>query len=169
MTWAFDRGATLEWLETNGLGGWASSTVLFANTRRYHGMLVAATETERRVLVAKLDESVSGVELGTNRFPGAIHPRGFEHIVAFTKDVFPAWEYEVHGVHLRKTVVAPRGENTTIVLYEVLDAPAPFEMRLRPFLAGREYHALQHRGGSVALVNSDVPGQGLRSATAGWP
>ena len=72
----YDGAAALEWIETNGLGGWASSTVCFANTRRYHGLLVAATETERRVLVAKLDESIDGVSLATNRFPDAIHPRG---------------------------------------------------------------------------------------------
>src|SRR6266498_1657813 len=97
----FDRAAALEWIETNGVGGWASSTVSFASTRRYHGMLVA--ETERRVLVAKLDEAVAGVALATNRFPGAIHPRGFEHLVAFRKDVFPQWEYDAAGVRLRKT------------------------------------------------------------------
>jgi predicted glycogen debranching enzyme len=164
----YERAAALEWLETNGLGGWASSTVCFANTRRYHGLLVAAAETERRVLVAKLDETVDGVALATNRFPGAIHPRGFEHIVSFARNVFPVWEYEVGGVRLRKTVVAPRGENTTIVLYEVLAAPAPFELRLAPFLAGRDYHALQHRGGSVDHVNIDVPGSRFESAPDWW-
>jgi predicted glycogen debranching enzyme len=164
----YDGAAALEWLETNGLGGWASSTVCFANTRRYHGLLVAATETERRVLIAKLDETVGGVALATNRFPGAIHPRGFEYLVAFARNVFPVWEYEVGGVRLRKTVVAPRGENTTIVLYEVLAAPAPFELRLAPFLAGRGYHALQHRGGSVDHVNVDVPGSRFESAPDWW-
>src|SRR5947209_5207591 len=131
----FDRASELEWLETNGVGGWASSTVCFANTRRYHGLLVAATETERCVVVAKLDETVNGASLATNRFPGAIHPRGLDHLVAFRKDLFPEWEIEAGGVRLRKTVVAPRGENTTIVVYEVLDAPAPFEMTRAPFLA----------------------------------
>src|ERR1044072_5370467 len=104
---SFDRASELEWLETIGLGGWASSTVCFANTRRYHGMLVAATETERRVLVSKLDETVNGISLATNRFPCAIHPRGLEHIVSFRKDVFPEWELEAGGVRLRKTIVAP--------------------------------------------------------------
>src|SRR5947207_10883375 len=164
----YDGAAALEWIETNGLGGWASSTVCFANTRRYHGLLVAATERERRVLVAKLDESIDGVSLATNRFPGAIHPRGFEYLVSFARKVFPVWEYEVGGVRLRKTVVAPRGENTTIVLYEVLAAPAPFELRLAPFLAGRDYHSLQHRGGSVDHVNIDVPGSRFESATDWW-
>src|SRR5256885_4717455 len=166
----YERGAALEWLETNGLGGWASSTVCGANTRRYHGMLVAATATGRRVLVAKLDESVGGVDLGANRFPGAIHPRGFEHIVSFTREVFPVWEYEANGVRLRKTVIAPRGENTTIVLYEVLAAPAPFELRLTPFFADRDYHSLRRRGAEApgAYVSIDVPGARSVSAPDWW-
>ena len=73
------------------------------------------------MLVSKLDETVNGVDLAANRFPGAIHPRGFERLVSFRRDVFPVWEYAAGGVRLRKTVVAPRGENLTIILYEVLD------------------------------------------------
>ena len=54
----FERATSLEWLDTNGLGGWSSSSVCFANTRRYHGMLVTASRSraERTVVVAKLDE-----------------------------------------------------------------------------------------------------------------
>ena len=166
----YERAATLEWIETNGLGGWASSTVCGASTRRYHGMLVAATETGRRVLVAKLDERVNGIDLSTNRFPGAIHPRGFEHIASFERGVFPVWEYEADGVRLRKTVVAPRGENTTIVLYEVLAAPAPFELRLTPFFADRDYHALRRRTPEPPgpYVSIDVPGARFESAGDWW-
>src|SRR3954447_17012525 len=142
----FDRASQLEWIETNGLGGWAGSSITFANTRRYHGMLVAASpgRTERTVLVSKLDETINGTDLGANRFRDAIHPRGFEHLVSFRRGVFPVWEYAAGGVTLRKAVVTPRGENLTIVLYEVLDCGAPFEMRLSPFVAGRDYHALIH-------------------------
>src|SRR5947199_8789567 len=109
-------------------------------------MIVAATERDSRGLVANVDESCGGIDVDANGFPGAIHPRGFEHIVSFTREVFPVWEYEANGVRLRKTVAAPRGENTTIVLYEVLAAPAPFELRLTPFFADRHYHSLLRRG-----------------------
>jgi predicted glycogen debranching enzyme len=166
----YERAAALEWIETNGLGGWASSTVCGANTRRYHGLLVAATETGRRVLVSRLDETVGGIELATNRFPGAIHPRGFERIAAFARGIFPVWEYEADGVRLRKTIAAPRGENTTIVLYEVLAAPAPFELRLAPFLADRDYHALRRRTEQPpgAFVAIDVPGARFVSGGDWW-
>lgn len=157
----FERASELEWLETNGLGGWASSSVIFANTRRYHGMLVAANEgrTERTVLVSKLDETVAGADLAANRFSNAIHPRGFEHLVSFQRGIFPVWEYLARGVRLRKTVVTPRGVNLTIVLYEVLDCGKPFELRLSPFLAGRDYHSLIHcTDAALPYVHIDVPG-----------
>ena len=167
----FERASQLEWLETNGLGGWAGSSVTFANTRRYHGMLVAALpgRTERTVLVSKLDETVNGIDLATNRFSGVIHPRGFEYLVSFQRDVFPVWEYAVGGVRLRKTVVAPHGENLTIVLYEVLDCSAPVELRLSPFLAGRDYHSLIHcTDAALPFVHIDVPGATFHAKPDCW-
>src|SRR3954453_3422000 len=80
----FDRAVKREWIETNGLGGWASSTIVGANTRRYHGLLVAGSRSrsERWVLVSKLDETIvldeHRYELGCNRYPGVISPLGFE-------------------------------------------------------------------------------------------
>jgi predicted glycogen debranching enzyme len=167
----FERASELEWIETNGLGGWAGSSVIFANTRRYHGMLVAALpgRTERTVLVSKLDETVNGVELATNRFPDVIHPRGFERLVSFRRDVFPVWEYSAGGVKLRKTVVAPHGENLTIVLYEVLDCSRPFALRLSPFVAGRDYHSLIHcTDASLPFIHIDVPGATFNAKPDCW-
>ncbi|HYG62902.1 MAG TPA: glycogen debranching enzyme N-terminal domain-containing protein, partial [Thermoanaerobaculia bacterium] len=144
------RSAGMEWLETNGLGGWAGTTVAGLHSRRCHGLLVAATEPPggRAVLLSRLDETlhVAGetFELSCNQFPGAIAPRGFEHLASFSKDLFPVFEYEAGGIRLRKTVAAVDGENTTLVLYEVLEAPGPFLLSLRPFVAGRHQHALAH-------------------------
>ncbi len=167
----FERASQLEWLETNGLGGWASSSITFANTRRYHGMLVAALpgRTERTVLVAKLDETVAGVDLAANRFPGCIHPHGFEHLVSFQRGIFPVWEYVTGGVTLRKTIAAPRGRNVTIVLYEVIDCASPFELRLSPFLAGRDYHALIHDDdAALPYVHINVPGATFEAKPDRW-
>ncbi len=157
----FERASQLEWIETNGLGGWAGSSITFANTRRYHGMLVAAPpgRTERTVLVSKLDESVAGIDLASNRFPGCVHPCGFEHLVSFSRGIFPVWEYNAGGVNLRKTVVAPHGRNMTVVLYEVIECQSPFELRLSPFLAGRDYHSLIHcSDAALPYIHIDVPG-----------
>src|SRR5258706_453978 len=167
----FERASQLEWLETNGLGGWPGSSITCATTRRYHGMLVAAERgrTERTVLVANLDETVAGVDLASNRFPDCIHPRGFEHLLSFRRDVFPVWEYAVGGISLRKTVIAPHGRNATIVLYDVVDCEEPFELRLTPFLAGRDYHSLIH-GTDAALpyVHISVPGATFEAKPDRW-
>lgn len=158
MTISFDRSVTKnfeqairrEWLETNGLGGWASSTISGAHSRRYHGILVAATTPPvgRMVMLSKLDETIvtadNRYDLGANQYPGTVHPRGFEYLASFQKEIFPQFEYEAGGVRLRKTIVAPNGENTTIILYEVLDAPAEFTLELRSFMAPRDYHGLSH-------------------------
>jgi predicted glycogen debranching enzyme len=140
----------LEWLETNGLGGWASSTIIGCNTRRYHGLLVAATKppAERMSLVSKLDETIlidnERFEIGTNDYGDVTHPEGYQYLTSFTKDLFPEWIYEVNGVALKKTITMVHNENTTLVLYEVLKAPLKFTLELLPLISARGYHALQH-------------------------
>jgi glycogen debranching enzyme len=143
----FTQVASLEWLETNGIGGWASATVAGLHSRRYHGLLVAAEETgSRTVLLSRLDETLhidgASWDLGCNQFPGTIAPQGYRHLASFHQGLFPVFEYEAGGVRLRKTVAAVHGENTTLVLYEILEASGPFVLSLRPFVAARDLHVL---------------------------
>ncbi len=155
VTQNFEQAAGREWLETNGLGGWASSTISGAHSRRYHGMLVAATRPPvgRMVLLSKLDETlaVDGARfmLSANKYPGVIYPEGFRHLVSFSKELFPEFVFEAGGIRLRKTVAAVNGENTTLVLYEVLEAPRQFVMQLQPFMAPRDYHSLAHANDAI--------------------
>jgi predicted glycogen debranching enzyme len=145
-----------EWLETNGLGGWAGATITGAHTRRYHGLLVGAIEppARRMVLVSKLDETIvlggQRYELGTNVFQQeAVHPAGYQYMTQFTKDLFPEWQYELPGISLVKTIAMVQDENTTLVLYHVLQAAQPFILELQPFLGVRDYHALVHENNAV--------------------
>ena len=86
----FEAATSREWLETNGLGGWSSSSVLGCNTRRYHGLLVAATvpPAERTALVSKMDETIIAndqrYELGVNDYGDTIHPKSFTHLHSFS-------------------------------------------------------------------------------------
>jgi predicted glycogen debranching enzyme len=145
----------LEWLESNGLGGWASSTIIGAHTRRYHGLLVAALRppVDRMVMLSKLDEAIEfnkeRIELGTNLFPGTVHPAGYQYLKTFSKNLFPSFIYETGGIRLQKTVAAVNGENTTLILYEVLEAPSAFTLRLQPFMAGRGYHSLMQANDAI--------------------
>ena len=135
-------------LKTNGLGGWASSSIIGCNTRRYHGLLVAAIvpPTERMALVSKLEETIvvnnQQFELGVNNFGGVIRPDGNQHQVSFTRGLFPQFTYEAGGIKLEKTVGMVQGENTTVVVYNVLEAIQPFELELLPLLSVRGYHRL---------------------------
>lgn len=140
-----------EWLETNGIGGFASSTIIGMNTRRYHGLLVAANvpPVGRVVLLSKLEETlvVDGRrhELGTNQFPGAIHPQGHLSLKEFRLDPFPVFTYSVDGVTLVKTVFMVYGENTTVVAYDAEGAAGrEVALEIRALAAFRDYHATTH-------------------------
>ncbi len=160
VTHDFENAASREWLEANGLGGWASGTIAGCHTRRYHGLLVAATRPPvgRMVLLSKLPETleVGGerFELDTNRYAGAVNPRGYERLSNFALEPMPTFIYEAGGVTLRKTITAIHGENTTVVSYEVLDAPSAFTLELRPLIAYRDYHALQHANDALRFANA---------------
>ena len=151
----YDEAILLEWLETNGLGGWSSSSVIGCNTRRYHGLLVAAIKapTERMVLVSKIDETIcingECFELGVNNFGDAINPNGHLYLSKFTKDLFPEWTYELKGITIKKTIAMVQGENTTLVLYTVVKATKAFTMELQPFIAARGYHELQNKNSNL--------------------
>jgi predicted glycogen debranching enzyme len=144
----FNSSRSLEWLETNGLGGYASGTVSGAHSRRYHGLLVAATHPPagRMNLLSKLDETIvmgqERYELGTNQYPGAVHPQGFQFLKKFQRDLFPEFHFEAGNVEIKKTIAALHGENTTLILYEVVKAPVAFGFELLPLYACRDFHGL---------------------------
>ncbi|MBM3737768.1 MAG: glycogen debranching protein [Acidobacteria bacterium] len=144
-----------EWLETNGLGGFASSTITGCNTRRYHGLLTAATKPPlgRIVMLSKIDETLviggDRYELGVNQYPGAVHPTGHRYLKDFRLDPFPTFLYQMNGVELEKRVFMVQGENTTVIEYELrsLDSdPVPeCTLELVPLIAFRDYQSTSHR------------------------
>jgi predicted glycogen debranching enzyme len=123
----FDKALRLEWLVTNGLGGYASSTVLNINTRKYHGILVAAFNPpiDRHVVLSKLDEDVTiedkNFPLGSNEFKDTIYPNGFSRLRSFSQNPFPTFNYEVLGLYLRKILFMPYARNMTVARYDVIN------------------------------------------------
>jgi predicted glycogen debranching enzyme len=165
---SLETAQSREWLETNGIGGFSSSTITGLNTRRYHGLLTAATKPPvgRLVLLSKLEETliIDGrrYELSTNQYPGAVHPQGFCYQTGFRLDPFPVFTYEVEGVRFEKSVFMVQGENTTVVQYEVHALPdgsstAPIVLEIRPLIAFRDYHSTTHENSSL---NSKVETEG---------
>ncbi|HTQ27529.1 MAG TPA: amylo-alpha-1,6-glucosidase [Puia sp.] len=151
----YDQAVQYEWLDTNGLGGWSSSTIIGCHTRRYHGLLVAATmpPVERISLVSRLDETILAgeamFELGTCDYGSVIHPNGYQYLYLFTRGLFPEWEYEAGGIRLKKTLAMLHGENTTLIKYQVLKAPGPFTLQLLPMLSGRDCHGLTRQNNEI--------------------
>jgi len=141
----YARSSRLEWLETNGTGSFAMGTVSGANTRRYHGYLVAdaAPPTGRAVWLAKVDETVDGHALGVNQFPSVVHPEGHRLLAEFTMEPNPRWTYQVGGIRLAKSLYLVPGRNIAVIEYA---ANAPCRLAVRPFLAGRDYHSLRRAG-----------------------
>jgi len=153
---SYQEGAKREWLTTNGLGGYASSTILGANTRSYHGLLVAALNppTERTLLLSSLDEeliSESGqYNLACHQYPGAIYPEGFRHLEEFRQDPIPTFLYRTEdGAAIEKKVFMVGSENTTVVRYEI-DGFGLF--RVVPLVNCRSFHVASR----APLINQEV-------------
>ena len=141
-----------EWLITNGLGGYASSTVLGINTRKYHGLLVVALDPpgNRTVCVSKLDEDVlvgdDVYRLGSNEFHDAIYPDGYKLIASFSLDPFPTYIYDVGNVAVTKTVFMPKNKNAIAVTYKISNRNNnEVKLRLLPLLTCRYFHTVVYR------------------------
>ena len=147
-----------EWLETNGIGGFASASLAGANTRRYHGLLTAALHPPvgRYVLLSKLEDTIflngERYELSCNLYPGTTHPKGYQFLKAFRLDPFPVFTFEVGGVQIEKRVFMVHGENTTVVEYDVIGETS-CTLEIRPLIAFRDYHSTTHANSGL---NSDL-------------
>lgn len=143
----------LEWLEADGLGGFASGTVSGLRTRRYHALLCVALQPPvgRHVLVNGLEEQVvaddATIPLSSQLYqPDIVHPAGHRHITAFAAEPFPTWTFTTPGEKPRiieKRIFAVHGRNLVVVTWKLVSGP---ECRLdvRPLLSGRFAHALHH-------------------------
>jgi len=144
----------LEWLVTNGIGGFASGTVSGALTRRYHGLLIAAQKPPvgRTLLLAKLAERLeldgASIELDVNRWTsGAVTPGPPAHLESFELDgTIPLWTWAIGDTRLEKRVWMEHGENTTYVQYRLAAGPSPVLLRLRALANHRDMHAVTARG-----------------------
>jgi predicted glycogen debranching enzyme len=140
-----------EWLEANGIGGFATSTMIGANTRRQAGLLVASLRppVDRHVLLSKFEERVfvNGHEahICTNLYPGTVYPHGFNIQTEFRLRPWPTFRYANDDFEVEKTVLMVYGENTTVVGYRNMRSRGALEIKLRPLLACRDYNSLQKR------------------------
>ena len=166
-------GLTKEWLVTNGRGGYAASSILNINTRRYHGLLVAAPQdpADRFVLVAGLEEHCSlgahsmtlatggtapgsGVHALSNHeyHDGTIHPQGYLSLARFELDhLLPIWTYSFGSTLIEKRIWMVHGEDTTVVSYRLLTEGELVNLMVRPLCALRHFHYHQHAPRTIEL------------------
>jgi predicted glycogen debranching enzyme len=175
-----DAALRREWLETNGLGGFASSTIIGLNTRRYHGLLVAATKPPvgRIVMLSKLEETLfiegQPFDLSANRYPGVVHPQGFRYLKQFRLDPFPVFTYEIEGIEIEKAVFMIQGENSTVVQYELKKNNHPervksLRLEVRPLIAFRDYHSTTHENEAINPEAEQLPGLATLTPYQGLP
>ncbi|HSJ96267.1 MAG TPA: glycogen debranching enzyme N-terminal domain-containing protein [Myxococcota bacterium] len=148
-----------EWLEADGLGGFASGTVAGIRTRRYHALLLHARRppAERMVLVsgfdAWLDTPAGSWAISSQAYlPDAVHPDGAARLASFSCEPWPRWRYRLPGGRrLEQELFVPRGSAAVVVRWRLAETGpgGPATLRVRPFLSGRDYHALHHEN-SVA-------------------
>src|SRR3954470_2502919 len=142
-----------EWLLTNGLGGFASSTVVGCNARRYHGLLCAATTPpvgrimalnrvgEILCLDGKNDQLL---ELSVNQFRESLHPRGDRYLRRFRLDDAARWEYEVEGVKIVKELQLPWLQNVAVLRYTITPGTKrKIQFSLLPFVSMRDFHGMR--------------------------
>lgn len=141
-----------EWLEADGLGGFASGTVGGIRTRRYHGLLLTATTppTGRVLLVNGFDawvETPVGIRaLSSQAYtPDVIHPDGACRIQAFDADPWPRWRFQLEdGTQIEQEIFVSHGASVTVLCWRLGSSKRGIKLFVRPFLSGRDYHALHH-------------------------
>lgn len=142
-----EEGLKKEWIVTNGIGGFSSSTVIGANTRKYHGLLIAPlTPPARRFLVlSKLDESIEirnkKYDLYTNIGKTYIS-HGYEYQEEFRRDYVPIFKYKVGKVEITKMVCMEHGHNTVGIFYKIKNEGTKAKLTLAPVVNFRDFHQM---------------------------
>jgi predicted glycogen debranching enzyme len=152
----------LEWLRTNRLGAYSSSTVIGCNVRRYHGLLVAAANPPVGRIVALstiMEQLIVGekiYDLATNEFADSFGPRGLAYMEKFQDDTAATFIYKIGDVVLKKRVLLSDTSNVVAVRYELTGKAA--KLLLRPFTPMRDFHSLRRFSQPVTLQSEPVDG-----------
>ena len=142
---SFEDSINKEWIVTNGLGGYASSTILNVNTRKYHGLLVAPLNppADRYLLVSKVDETIDVEGKNYNLYSNICTEGtsdGYKHMTSFEKEEVPTFFYDIEGIKIEKSICMEYRKNVSIVLYKVKNIDKKLKIKLTPLLNNRSFH-----------------------------
>ncbi len=152
-----ERLVEKEWLLTNTRGGYASSTVIGCNSRRYHGLLIGSLEppASRIMALANCLETVfwgmGTYPLSTFEFPGKFLPDGYQRLKRFYRDMGVHFDYEIGELRLTKSVYLLREEDMAALVYDFDEVSRAFDFTIRPFVAMRDFHSLQKTGAGLGF------------------
>jgi len=163
LLYNFNRAIRFEWIVTNGLGGYASSTVLNINTRKFHGLLFVAFNppVSRHLLLSKIDEEI---QVGNDRFPlnsnefrDKVYPEGYKNLKSFALQPFPTFHYQIHEVYMRKEVFMPHLKSMVIIIYEVFNVlNDDISMNLYPLVNMRHFYETTDKN-DLQFSQSQIP------------
>ncbi|MCK9275657.1 MAG: amylo-alpha-1,6-glucosidase [Syntrophales bacterium] len=168
----FNNALTREWILSNGLGGYASSTILNCHTRKYHGLFVANLKNlqGRYVLLSKVEDSLIIDEkesnLSLHRYPLIFYPETTAELVRVTVNTCVDFMFRIDTAIVHKTVVFCRGENVLLLKYRISKAKSPHTLRIKPLIAYRGIHELSHENDYI-YRNIDITKVGFSIAPYG--
>ncbi len=142
-----ESGLKKEWIITNGLGGYAASTIIGANTRRYHGLFIAPLNppAKRHLILSKLDESIEirgkKYELYTNVGKNYISD-GYKYLDSFSKEILPIFKYSIKDISITKTICMIYRRNTVLVYYKIRNGKDRAKLILAPVMNYRDFHGM---------------------------
>ena len=158
-----------EFLGTNRGGGYCSSTLVFCNTRKYHGLLVVPIEKFRGknyVMLSSLDETIlqhgRDFNFGVHKYEGTYEPRGHKYIVDISYEKAFTVTYQVGGVVIKKEILMMHNAPQVLIRYTLEDAHSATLLRLNPLLAFRDIHSLSKQNPVANTQVEEVDG-GVRA------
>ncbi len=164
-TAAFRESLAREWLETNGIGGYASGTIANCHTRKYHGLLVPALAKPAGtfVLLSRLEDTVETggqiYPLSTSQYGETFAPDGHTRQTRFEQELCPAFTYQCGGLTVTRRVMMLQGQDTVLVRYEAGgDDDAEAVLRIRPLLAFRSIHTVTRSNSDLKPASETIPG-----------
>jgi predicted glycogen debranching enzyme len=166
----YEEGIKREWIIGNGLGGYASSTVIGVSTRTYHGLLVAAPENSpgRFVLLSSLDEEISTDEdiykLAVHKYPGTVSPTGFNYLSEYTQNPFPLWVYQPGDFIVKKKIFLVHNSNMACILYDIESKKEEAVLKIFPLINSRDFHYTTRSGYLSFSQKADSSGVKLESS-----
>lgn len=147
----FSEGIQREWVITNGIGGYAGSSIIGAHTRKHNGMLIASLHApvERYMVLSKLNEKLEVGEkeysFFTNQRPGGNNEEGQKYLQRFCYDYVPEFTYFARGIFVTKTIALQHGKNTVACTYDILGGSEKALLTLVPLFNYRDHHERSER------------------------